>query len=34
MKKQRKMMWGCLLLAMSFSLLAACGNKEEADQIE
>ncbi|MBU5351873.1 extracellular solute-binding protein [Paenibacillus barcinonensis] len=29
MKKQRKMMWGCLLLAMSFSLLAACSNKEE-----
>ncbi|WP_366295745.1 sugar ABC transporter [Paenibacillus sp. AN1007] len=30
MKKQRKMMWGCLLLAMSFSLLTACSNKEEA----
>ncbi|WP_427051288.1 sugar ABC transporter [Paenibacillus sp. TC-CSREp1] len=29
MKKQRKIMWGCLLLAMSFSLLAACSDKEE-----
>ncbi|MEI2279863.1 sugar ABC transporter [Paenibacillus polysaccharolyticus] len=29
MKKQRKIILGCLLLAMSFSLLAACSNKEE-----